>query len=87
VLEPGGTLASYKVAEIAPDAVKLQASTNSLELRIGMKLQKGEEGWEVAGGAPGSTSGDRFNSRASDSSGDETDVVKRLMQQREQETK
>ncbi len=88
VLGSGGSIAGCKVAAITADAVKLQASTNTFELRIGMQLRRGEGAWQVVGG--GGAVSPRTSSEPSvvaDSGGDENDIVKRLMRQREDEMK
>jgi hypothetical protein len=89
VLETGGTVATYQIADIAPDLVRLQGTNTNVELRVGMKLRKGEDGWQVVGsGAPTVRLGSNgAELSAADSSGDENDIVKRLMRQREEETK
>jgi hypothetical protein len=99
VLKPDDTIAGYKVAEIAPNYVKL-AGTNgqSIELPVGMEMRKGEEAWRLGGrpeaierpastdttsttNAPG-TSGEKTEP-ASNSA--ENDILKRLLEKREQE--
>ena len=43
------TIAGYKVANIAPDRVRLAAGTNEVELHVGMQLRREEEGaWLLA---------------------------------------
>ena len=43
-------IAGYKVANIAPNGVKLAAGTNELELSVGMQLRREEDGpWLLAG--------------------------------------
>jgi len=49
VLKPEGTIAGYKVAEIAPDVAKLEAGKKKLELHVGEQLRREDKGeWEVA---------------------------------------
>ena len=48
VLGPGGKIASYTLAEIAHDFVKLSSGTNELELKVGMQMRRSENGkWSV----------------------------------------
>lgn len=91
------TIAGYKVAEIEPNGVKLAAGTNRLELKVGMQMRREDEGaWLVAGqsgsyaAAPTSTSTNVVAATASAgsdaaSSAAESDIIKRLMQKRQQE--
>ena len=44
VLEPGGRIAGYTVDEITHEFVKLSAGTNLVELRVGMHMQRSEDG-------------------------------------------
>jgi hypothetical protein len=89
VLEPGKTIAGYKIAEINANSVKLESGTNSLELTVGMKLRREEEGdWElVKNSGPGTSLTSASSDTSSSASDEESDVVKRLMQQRERDLK
>ena len=95
-LQPGDAIAGYTVGEIAPNHVKLQ-STNSppIQLRVGTQMRKQDEGeWEVrerdrveTASAPpptASPSGDT-NAATASSPLDDNEVIRRLMQKREQE--
>lgn len=104
ILQPGGVIAGYTVAEISPSRVKLQAADKKpVEMNIGAQMRReGDSGWELSGQA-----GDSFAAAAqsesspegvdksassessvpASSSGEASDVLKRLMQQREQEMK
>jgi Ca2+-binding EF-hand superfamily protein len=90
VLEPGKTILGYKILEITGNSIKLESGTNTLEMRVGMRFRREDEGeWQLAGSAePRATrvGGSSASSRES-AAGEESDVVKRLMQQREQELK
>ncbi|MDB6066293.1 MAG: hypothetical protein JWR26_2501 [Pedosphaera sp.] len=97
VLAPSDTIAGYKISEIGDDHVMLAASSNQvINLRVGMQMKRQDGGpWSLAASAepivdagnttpdqtPDSTSGTSAPSSA------ESDVIKRLMQKREQETK
>jgi hypothetical protein len=90
-VQPNDTIAGYRVTEIGLNYVKLESRGRQIELRHGMQLrrQEGEE-WRLA--APGemadtqipvsSTSDDSASSGAGD---EENEILKRLMQKREQE--
>ena len=91
-LQAGDTIAAHKIAEIAANYVKLESGSNQpIDLRVGTEMKKRDEGaWEVkdrietsvAASASPSPSTDTNASNASDG---ESDIIKRLMQQREQE--
>ena len=91
------SIAGYKIAGISPNAVKLAAGTNELELSVGAQLRREEDGpWRLAGQSvpyvanPASTS---TNATAASTAtgtdaaaaGSESDIIKRLMQKREKE--
>ena len=92
-------IAGYKVSHIMPNAVKLAAGTNELELPVGMQLRREEDGpWLLASysrsyaAAPASTP---TNAAATATASGpnappggveaESDIIKKLMQRREQE--
>jgi hypothetical protein len=89
------TIAAYKVTEITPDLVKLAAGTNLVELRVGMQMRREDEGpWtrsessrSYASAATASSSASAAGSTSIDppSSGPESEILKKLMKQREQE--
>jgi len=91
------TIAGFKVAEVGRDSVKLEANGKQIELQLGMQMKKPEQGdWEVASGAEvidlnaSASTGDTNSTTnvqpsSSASSGGESDILKRLMQKREQE--
>jgi hypothetical protein len=88
VLEPGKSIAGYKIAEINGNMVKLEAGTNQVTLNVGMQMRREEEGeWRVIGGSPTSSKPAETSASASSSADDEDLIVKRMMQQREQELK
>jgi hypothetical protein len=90
-LQPEDTIAGYKISEIAANHVKLE-STNSqpVELLVGMQMRKQDENdWRVSNRFEASTpdsaaASSETNSNSSASAG-ESDVVKKLMEQREKE--
>ena len=93
-LKLADAIAGYKVTNIAPDSVKLVSGTNELELRVGAQLRREEDGpWRLASQSrsyaptPASTSTNAAaaTSSATASTVPESDILKRLMQKREQE--
>jgi hypothetical protein len=102
VLRPADTIAGYKIAEITPKNIKLEADGQVVELPVGMQMKRPDQGeWQVAARAElvANTSRTIASSEngasaekteaGSDASagGGESDVLKRLMQKREQEIK
>lgn len=48
VLQPGGTIADYKVADIGVGQVTLENGPNHLKLKVGMQLRRADDGpWQV----------------------------------------
>ena len=92
-------IAGYKLTNIAASGVKLSAGTNELELHVGMQLRREEDGsWLLAGqsrayaAAPASTLTNTAaatiatgTNAPSGSAEAESDIIKKLMQRREQE--
>ncbi len=93
VLKPGESLAGLKLVEVLPNGVQLEAGTNRLELRVGAQLRREEQGpWQVseraeplAGAASPASSGGAAPGNGGSADADE--VLKRLLQRREQETR
>jgi hypothetical protein len=98
-LKLSDSIAGYKVMNITPDAVNLAAGTNQVELKVGMQLRREDQGpWfpsaqsttyaavttSSTSSTPASVSSSSSNATAA-SSGAESDILKRLMQRREQE--
>jgi len=91
------TIAGFKVAEVGRDSVKLESNGKQIELQIGMQMKKPEQGdWAVASGAEmidlnaststGETNGtDNAQASSAGSAGGGSDILKRLLQKREQE--
>lgn len=90
-------IVGYKVTKIAPNSVTLVAGTNQVDLGVGMQLRREDHGpWRVsnqpasyaATSGPTSTNGvasaTSTGSQAA-ASGDQSDIIKRLMQRREQQ--
>src|SRR5262249_54409031 len=90
VLELGKNIAGYKFKSISGDTVKLEAGTNTVELHVGMQMKREEDGeWQPSGGRSAQTSSSSSSSSTSGESapGDDSDIIKRLMKQREEELK
>jgi len=93
-LKRDDSIAGYKVAHIATDAVKLAAGTNQVELRVGMRMRReGEGAWAAAEQSEAFT-GDSAPATAAPASSGQTqaatggpnnDVLERLRKKREQE--
>ena len=92
VLKTGDTIAGYRIAEITSDAVRLEVNGAQTELRVGMQMKREDEGeWQrsartlaAASATPGQVSGEKSGGESTGA--EQSDVLKRLMQQREQET-
>ncbi len=88
-LKTSETIAGYKITNIGENTVKLTEGTNQIELRIGMQMRREEEGpWTLSRGSQAyAATPASSNSTSTDSipSGPGSDVLKRLMQRREQE--
>ena len=91
-IKTGDTIAGYKVADISADRVKLETNGQQIELSVGVQMRKQDEGeWQLAGRAesfeassPATAATEKTDGA---SGGEESDVLKKLMQKREQELK
>jgi len=91
-LKAGDSIAGYKIAEIAADGVKLEAEGKQVELNVGMQMKKQDESeWQLAGNAESfakSTPATGASEKGeTSSSGGESDILKKLMQKREEDLK
>ncbi len=92
-LKTGDTIAGYKIAEITANRVKLMADNQIVELGVGMQMRRQDAGeWQLAGRAESfsDSSGSTASTDKTDAApaeGAASDVLKKLMQQREQELK
>jgi hypothetical protein len=90
---PKGTrIARLQIAQISGDRVQVQLGTNALTLSVGAQLRRDEErDWQVVRNpnlqAQGTARVSFSETATTLPSGQEDEVVKRLMQQREQELK
>ena len=97
-LKVADSIANYRVTKITPDTVNLVSGTNRIELHVGMQMRSEDGGdWtastqsqayadtSTAASHVASASGANTPATETPSSGSESDVVKRMMQRREQE--
>jgi hypothetical protein len=98
VLSPDGVIAGYKVAEITLHGVKLTSTNKPVAMKVGAQMQQAVKGeWQLAdsGEAPAATTGNEAPATdetpaagaASGSASEPNEILKKLMQQREQELK
>ena len=99
VLEPGANIAGYTVKNVTPKAVTLAANGKEFQMKIGTQLRnEGANGWRLSAytDVPSDSNSDQNGEAAGiaqpstppvGSSPQMSDVLKRLMQQREQELK
>jgi hypothetical protein len=91
VLSTGQSIAGYTITEVDGGGVKLSDGNHTVELRVGMQLRREEEGnWQVADSVEtrsGRARGNVIAAADRRSADDESDVVKRMMKQREEELK
>ncbi len=90
-LKPAEAIAGYKVKQIAPNLVKLEAGGKELELRVGMQMRRQDAGeWQLAArtdsyNSSGGSSGTSTDKGGAAASGGTSDLLKRLMEQRAKE--
>jgi hypothetical protein len=98
VLSPDGAIAGYKVTEITLHGVKLVSTNKPVVMKVGAQMRQAGKGeWELieSGVIPDATAGNEATTAdettttgpSSSSAGEPNDVLKKLMQQREQEIK
>jgi len=99
VLSPDGVIAGYKVVEITLRYAKLEAAGKPVEkMKVGAQMrQEGKDEWKLVGSDELSAATDGNEATATDetpaaspasgSSSEPNDILKKLMQQREQELK
>jgi hypothetical protein len=91
-LPNAGTIAGYKVTDITPTSVKLTAGDKQLTMKIGTQMRREARGaWQLVASSelPAATT-ETVDSASAEPAGDDSsaegnDVLKRLMQRREQE--
>jgi hypothetical protein len=89
-LQTQGKIAGYTVTQVAANAVALDLGGKKIELRVGMQMRREDNGeWQVAasGDIPAASSSASAASETGggEPSGDVSDVLKRLMEQKEKE--
>ncbi|MGA2788495.1 MAG: hypothetical protein ABSF60_13295 [Verrucomicrobiota bacterium] len=98
VLSPGGTIAGYRVVEITLHGVKLASTNKPVVMKVGAQMRQAVKGeWQLAdpGELPAATAGNEAPATDetpaavpdSGSASEPNDVLRKLMQQREQELK
>jgi hypothetical protein len=90
ILEPAGEIAGYTVKEISPKSVKLEAAGKTLEIKIGGQMRREDnKPWELIAQTEWTpiAPSDSATTASNDSSLEANDVLKKLMQKREQESK
>ena len=94
IVRPAGTIAVYKVTEITTASVTLETNGQKFEMKVGTQMRRNDSGvWQLADASdlPATLASSPVASPAapaSSSSGDDVnDVLKKLMQKREQELK
>ena len=93
VLSVNGTIAGYRVASITLNGVTLTSTNKPIELAVGARMQREGNEWQLAGagelpaGTVESETPAAEQPAAPPADGEMNDVLKKLMQQREQEMK
>ena len=94
IVRPDGTIAGYQVTKITPASVMLETNGQQFELKVGTQMRRNDDGvWQLADASelPATAVGSPVVSPAapasSSSGNDVNDVLKKLMQKREQELK
>jgi hypothetical protein len=87
VLKVDDLIGGCKIAQIDNNAVKLEFKGKEIELKMGEQLRREDEGeWQVSTQTESyPTSSSSTTNQSEPSSGAESDILKRLMQQREQD--
>ncbi len=96
VLQANGVIASHKLVDVLAHAVKLEADGKVLELPVGSSMRREDEGtWHLGDGVAGHaessyastrTSAPESSAGNSNSSADQSEILKRLMERRERES-
>ena len=83
-------MAGFKIEAVTPNSVELEHNGQKITLQVGMQMErKGDGEWNLAGAAqPASASilaSTTTNSSATSGPGEDSDVLKRLLEKRAQE--
>jgi len=87
-LKLNDSIAGYKLMSIAPTSIKLVSGTNEVQLQVGTQMRREDEGAWAVSSKPETLSASTSTSSSSSppaSSGADSDILKKLMQRREQE--
>jgi len=89
-LQSQGRIAGYALTNLTAESVTLEAEGKKIKVRVGMQVRREDDGeWQLAaaGEVPTASGGSSASSESSggDSGGEMSEVLKKLMQQREQE--
>ena len=94
VLQDSDAIAGYKVVEITPTSVKLETGGKQVTMKVGTQMRhETEGGWQLVANSELSqpsveeTAATLSDTTSSSSSDEPNDVLRRLMQRREQELK
>jgi hypothetical protein len=96
VVEPGANIAGYTVKDITPQAVILAANGKEFEMKVGTQLRnEGANGWRMAEYSDQPVTPEAEGDSAvvqplvppTGASPEQSDILKRLMEQRQQELK
>ncbi len=92
-LKPTEAIAGYTIKEVAPDHVKLESKGKLTDLKVGMQMRRQDQGdWRVNAtiepiASDAAASSTASSSTGTETSGAESEILKKLMQKREQELK
>ena len=92
VLKRGGEIAGFTLTAIQPNAVVLTVGDKPVELKVGAQMRRDDEaGWQLVGETAtaqvGRAEAPAPSPTAGEAGGDANEILKKLMQQREQELK
>ena len=94
ILQNAGAIAGYKVVEITPTSVRLEIGGKQVTMKVGAQMRREDQaGWQLAANSelpqdPAATADSAPTEASSEnSSGEANDVLRKLMQRREQELK
>ncbi|MDB6038761.1 MAG: hypothetical protein JWM99_2602 [Verrucomicrobiales bacterium] len=89
VLKVDDSIGGLKIAQIDTSAVKFESKGKGIDLKMGAQMRRQDQGeWQISDQTDSYSSGASAttnNNKNEPSSGAESDILKRLMQQREQE--
>lgn len=87
-VKTGETIAGHKVVAVTPDEVRLEADGKPVTMKVGAQLRREDEGpWKVAAAGVSHAVAAPSAASAGDAGDEAGDVLKRLLQKRQQEEK